>query len=163
MSAEAKSTSSGARVRHAPSVAWQRVGDEVVVLDVPRRTLVGLNGTASALWEALASESDLAAGADAVAARLQQPAAGLIDEVEQIAQALIRRELLQVVATLPVGAGPAHAAPASPASAGETPEALPGILWEEQLEASGVYAACAKDEFGEGGPQCTSSPSAGSS
>lgn len=160
MSAREKSPSSGTRVRHAPSMAWQRVGDEVVVLDVQRRTLIGLNGTASALWEALAAETELAASTGAVAARLQRPAEGIADEVEQIAQALIRRELLQVVGAPPTKADPAVVAAAGDGSA---PGSFPGIVWEEELEASGVYAACGKDPFGEGGPACVSSPSAGSS
>lgn len=41
------------------------------------------------------------------------------------------------------------------------PYVKPEIAWEETLEESGVFAACAKDEFGEQGPQCLANPSAG--
>ncbi|MBK8479827.1 MAG: PqqD family protein [Proteobacteria bacterium] len=157
MSKEANTAAEGTRLCHAPSVAWQRVGDEVVVLDVPRRTLVGLNPTASALWESIASEGEVAASIATVAERLQQPVASLNDEIARIAKALLQRELLQVV-----GAQSIPAAQRVPGDSG-FPAALPGIAWEEQLEDSGVYAACAKDPFGEISPGCTASPSAGSS
>ena len=37
----------------------------------------------------------------------------------------------------------------------------PDIAWEETLEESGVFAACAKDSFGEQGPGCLANPFAG--
>jgi hypothetical protein len=50
-------------VRLAPELAWQTIDGEGVVVDLPRRRMLGLNPTASFIWERVgqASEDDIAA------------------------------------------------------------------------------------------------------
>lgn len=42
------------RIREA-RVAWRKVGDDVVILDIERTTYLGVNRTGSAIWLALSS------------------------------------------------------------------------------------------------------------
>ena len=39
----------------------------------------------------------------------------------------------------------------------------PAVAWEESLEKAGIYAGCAKDEFGEFGEGCLAVPMSGGS
>ncbi|MBK6846943.1 MAG: PqqD family protein [Proteobacteria bacterium] len=151
----------------AAHVAWQRVGSEVVLLDITRRQLIGLNGAGGMLWEALHRGQDLMVGAREVARVYGQPAAVVDEHAAGWAETLLAREIL-----CPPGAACAAASSATP-QAGAAPRAWPNeapdrydppaIAWEEPLEQAGVYAACGKDAGGDVDPNCLSSPFNGAS
>jgi len=46
------------RLRRAPHVAWRRIGDETVVLDLKAKRAYGLNGPGGTLWQALVGFPD---------------------------------------------------------------------------------------------------------
>lgn len=45
-------------MRLAPELAWQMIDGEGVVVDLPRRRMLGLNPTASLIWERVSSSSE---------------------------------------------------------------------------------------------------------
>jgi hypothetical protein len=82
-------------VRISPRVAWQAVADEVIVVDVSTRRVLGLNATGSLVWQLVASgvQEDLAG---AVAERFGVPRADAEEDVSQFLGALRGRGLLEV-------------------------------------------------------------------
>jgi hypothetical protein len=45
-------------LRRAPELAWQTIDGEGVVVDLPRRRLLGLNPTGSFIWDRIDSASE---------------------------------------------------------------------------------------------------------
>lgn len=45
-------------MQRAPELAWQMIDGEGVVVDLPRRRMLGLNPTASLLWERIGKASE---------------------------------------------------------------------------------------------------------
>lgn len=110
--------------RRAPHVAWRKVGEETVLLDLHRNRIFGLNAPGGAVWSALDESGDAlaamhgAAGETARAFLAELAAAGLVEE-----------------AASPHPAATAAPQPALPA------HDRPAIVWQEGLEL--VAASCA--------------------
>ena len=161
----------GERFARAESVAWQRIGTELVLLDIPRRTLLGLNSAAAHLWEALVCGDELGTSAAELASRRDQPRPIVREQASRLVDELLARGLL-------VACGAARAASTTQETSGQAAPGdgvvaadpggddayeAPAISWEEPLEQAGVYAACAKDPGGDIDPNCTSAPNFASS
>lgn len=146
----------------AAHVAWQRVGAEIVLLDISRRQLIGLNGAGGMLWEALHRGEQLGLGAREVARVFGQPAALVDEHAARWAETLLEREILCAPGCAPAehSSVTSQAAAAPPAWPSDAPGRYdpPAIVWEEPLEQAGVYAACGKDAGGDIDPNCLSSP-----
>ncbi|MBK8481148.1 MAG: PqqD family protein [Proteobacteria bacterium] len=146
----------------AAHVAWQRVGSEIVLLDIPRRQIIGLNGAGGLLWEALHRGQDLLVGAREVARVFDQPVALVGAHAARWAETLLAREILcsPGAARAAACSATAQAGAAVPAWPNDAPGPYdpPAIAWEESLEEAGVYAACGKDAGGDVDPNCLASP-----
>jgi hypothetical protein len=123
----------------AQHVAWRKVGDETVLVDLQRNRIFGLNQSGGTLWAALdecGGAVSSAPGAPGEAVRaflLELAAAGLVDEV----------------------VGPRAATPVTqPPTLPE--DAPPMIAWQEELET--FAAACATIP---GHPLCNPQPTSG--
>lgn len=169
MTTSRKQISKNTVVCHAPSVAWQRLGDEVVVLDVAKRRMIGLSSTSAALWEAISRGEALGTSVADVARQFNQPIDAVSAELLGFAEVLAQRGLLVERASDSAGSSAASStvdelgslrsvrADHHQSEIGHAYVA-PTIAWEEHLEDAGVFASCGKDFGGTGGPQCTSSP-----
>ncbi len=117
--------------RRAAHVAWRKVGEETVLVDLRRNLIFGLNDAGGALWAGLDEAGDVVPGShgeagSAVRAFLAElTAAGLVEEV----------------------AGSRPAAPVAPSEA-HPGFGTPVVAWRETLEA--VAATCAF-HAGQGG------------
>jgi hypothetical protein len=151
----------------AAHVAWQRVGSEVVLLDITSRQLIGLNGAGGMLWEVLHRGQELRVGAREVARVYGQTAALVGEHAARWAETLLAREILCAPGTARAAAS--SATPQAGAAPYAWPSEAPGrydppaIAWEETLEQAGVYAACSKDAGGDIDPNCLASPFNGAS
>lgn len=88
-------------LRRADRTAWQTFDDRVVVLDIPSRTMLGLNATAAQVWQELDGERDLEQIARALADKHQQPSARVCCDVIAFAQALLDRACVEHVSPKP--------------------------------------------------------------
>jgi hypothetical protein len=89
-------------LRRADRTAWQHVDRQLVILDVPSRTLLGLNGTAARVWQLLDGERSLEAIALDLAEVFQQPATRVRSDVLGFAAQLLERGCVEQV---PGGSG----------------------------------------------------------
>jgi hypothetical protein len=85
-------------LRRADRTAWQHVDRQLVVLDVPSRTLLGLNGTGAQVWDQLDGQRSLERIAQTIAASFQQPVARVCSEVIAFAEQLLVRGCVERVA-----------------------------------------------------------------
>lgn len=137
------------KLERAPHVAWRDCGDELVILELRARRALGLDSFGARVWELLDGSRDLATVVDQIAAHGKDAAAGLAQDVQALTSALLAQ------ACLVVRGDPNLAEPAS----FDDDLSIAGIAWAENLEESGVFAGCAKDEGGSLGEQCRSTPS----
>lgn len=79
--------------RFADYLAWQRLGDEVVVIDLRSGTAIGLNNSGALIWSLL-PDSDEAAIAAALARQFALDEARAIDDVQQFTGMLLSRGLI---------------------------------------------------------------------
>ena len=133
-------------LRHSPAVAWQRMGDEVVVLDVPRRSMLGLNKAGSIVWESLSREQSIEVGASTVARQFDCAAATVIDDALEFANELLQRDVLVAKTDIPEASNVTGREHPDPNPNGEPFEAYakPAVAWEERLDESGVFSLCGK-------------------
>jgi hypothetical protein len=82
-------------LRRADRTAWQVFDNRVVVLDIPSRTMLGLNPTASQLWQLLDGERSLDAIARQLAQRYGLPSARVCRDVIALAEALLERACVE--------------------------------------------------------------------
>ena len=108
--------------RRAEHLAWRRVVDETVVLDLESRRVFGLAAEAAALLAALAAPRNLTELVRQLAA----------DEDEATAGARLSRSLAELCAEGLVVAEGAAALACAGSRAGDAAE--PAVLWQEQLE-----------------------------
>jgi hypothetical protein len=71
----------------AGHVAWRRVGEEVVVLDLNSSTYYSLNETGAAMWELFAKSASL----EEVAKRVAEDYDAAADKVKKDADGLLKR------------------------------------------------------------------------
>lgn len=118
------------RYRRARQTAWRTIADEMVLLDLERKRMVGLNPTAAFVWQTLDEMADSEAMLRALAAG-GRPAFG-IRELDAFLEKLVALGLAQ-------RGEPEKREPA----AFEPPEDLepPRILWQETVEQ--IAATCA--------------------
>lgn len=81
-------------MRHPSHVAWQRVVDEVVVVDLASRCALGLNPVGSLVWELVAG-LDEPAIARAVAERFAVPLERASEDVRTFLADLTARGLVE--------------------------------------------------------------------
>jgi hypothetical protein len=84
-------------VRHGAHCAWQALPDEVVVVDLHGRRVMGLNGTGSHLWQAMDGMRTVAALADSLAAAYCVPVTQARVDTLAFVEAMVARGLLDVV------------------------------------------------------------------
>jgi hypothetical protein len=85
-------------LRRSNRTAWQTFETELVVLDMPTRTLLGVNAVGGLVWDRLDGATTLGAIACGIAAEYEQPAEQVFRDVQQFAQDLIARGCLELVA-----------------------------------------------------------------
>jgi hypothetical protein len=100
-------------VRHAAGVVHERLGDEVVVIDLERGTYYGMAGTAADIWRSFGRPATLRGVARALAHRYGAPPDGVQADVTRFATRLEAEGLLMRAATVdgphwPNGAEPAE-------------------------------------------------------
>ena len=81
-------------MRHAEHVTWQRVGDEVIVVDLNTRHAMGFNQVGSLIWE-LVGQADESTLARIVAERFAVPLARSAPDVRAFLAYLLARGLLE--------------------------------------------------------------------
>lgn len=86
-------------LRRADRTAWQTFDDRVVVLDIPSRTMLGLNPTAAQVWQELDGERDLASIARLIADKHSLPGAEVCRDVITFVQELLDRACVEHVKT----------------------------------------------------------------
>ena len=86
-------------LRRADRTAWQTFDSRVVVLDIPSRTMLGLNPTAAQVWQALDGERDLECIARVISDKHGQASAQVCSEVIAFAQDLLERNCVEHVKT----------------------------------------------------------------
>lgn len=84
-------------LRRADRTAWQNFDGRVVVLDIPSRTMLGLNPTAAQVWQQLDGERDLDAIAHTLAENHQLPHARVSADVITFAEQLLARGCIEHV------------------------------------------------------------------
>jgi methyltransferase-like protein len=84
-------------LRRADRTAWQAFDGRVVVLDIPSRTMFGLNLTAAHVWQQLDGERDLDAIAHTIAAKHQLPHVRVSSDVIAFAEELLARGCVEGV------------------------------------------------------------------
>jgi hypothetical protein len=84
-------------LRRADRTAWQSFDNRVVVLDIPSRTLFGLNPTASRVWQQLDGARSLDAIAQLIAHTYGEPQARVCRELIAFAEELISRGCIEQV------------------------------------------------------------------
>ncbi len=81
------------RLRPAPDLPWQTVGDETVIIDLARGRSLGLNATAGLVWSLLAEMNEDGMAAE-VARRYGVPAEQARRDVESLLDELRAKGLV---------------------------------------------------------------------
>jgi len=81
-------------MRHAPRVAWQAIGDEVILVDFAAATTLGLNPVGSLVWTLLPDHDEPAIATD-VARRFDVPLDTARQDVAAFLQMLRDRDLVE--------------------------------------------------------------------
>jgi hypothetical protein len=84
-------------LRRSDRTAWQSFDEEMVVLDVPTRTLLGFNKLAGWVWDRLDGATSLEQIAEAVAESYGHPIAVVRQDVLHFAQALLERGCVEPI------------------------------------------------------------------
>jgi hypothetical protein len=84
-------------LRRSSRTAWQSFERELVVLDMPTRTLLGVNAVGGLVWDRLDGAATLGAIARAIADEYQQSAEQVLRDVQQFVQDLLARGCVEVV------------------------------------------------------------------
>jgi hypothetical protein len=83
-------------LRRADRTAWQTFDSRVVVLDIPSRTMLGLNETAAHVWQQLDGERDLDSIAQMLADNNGLLPARVCRDVIAFAEALLERGCIEL-------------------------------------------------------------------
>jgi hypothetical protein len=94
---ELQGLSEASILRRADRTAWQTFDDRVVVLDIPARTMLGLNPTAAEAWQALDGKRDLQSIAREIADKHGQPSAQVCRDVIAFMRTLLDRACVDPV------------------------------------------------------------------
>lgn len=86
-------------LRRADRTAWQTFDNRVVVLDIPSRTMLGLNPTAAQVWQELDGERDLESIARLIADKHSRPCAQVCHDVMAFVRELLDRACVEHVKT----------------------------------------------------------------
>ena len=81
-------------LRPSPDVLWQRLGDEVIVMQLKTDRIFSLNPTGSRFWELIAGGMRLAAVREEMVKEFAVTPEALAAEVEKILALLIGEQLL---------------------------------------------------------------------
>jgi hypothetical protein len=84
-------------LRRSSRTAWQSFENEVVVLDMPTRTLLGVNAVGGLVWDRLDGTTALGAIASTIAEEYQLSAEQAFHDVQQFVQDLLARGCVEVV------------------------------------------------------------------
>ena len=68
------------RYQRVKNVAWRRIGEETILVNLPRRRMLAVNGAGGAVWDALAAGASVAAG-DAADFLTDLEAEGVVEQV----------------------------------------------------------------------------------
>lgn len=125
----------------ARSVAWRRVGGQAVLVNLDRRTILGLNATGSEVWVSLPDEAGGTGAAPPV--RVAQPAeeTAETDPVTRFLADLAEEGMLVRAGVAGAGAPPALPSPGAVA---------PAVAWRDGLQAFGGACGFLVDEL----PSC---------
>ena len=85
-------------LRRADRTAWQSFDGRVVVLDIPSRTMFGLNPTAALVWQQLDGERNLDSIAQTLADNHQLTHARVSCDVIAFAEQLLARGCVELAA-----------------------------------------------------------------
>lgn len=82
-------------LRIAPHIAWNNVEGELALFDSRDGTYHALNGSAAAIWRAIAAGHDEAGIVDALAARFDAPRAAIVENVAEFVASARAKGLLE--------------------------------------------------------------------
>jgi hypothetical protein len=91
----ARPLSADAVLRKSDRSAWQNFDQEVVLLDMPSRTLFGLNSVGGLVWDSVDGQRTLAEIARKVAERFEQAQERVLADVLHFAGELVARGCLE--------------------------------------------------------------------
>lgn len=97
MPGELQRLSEASILRRADRTAWQTFDDRVVVLDIPARTMLGLNPTAAEVWQALDGEQDLESIARGIAGKHGRASVEVCRDVIVFMEALLARACVELL------------------------------------------------------------------
>ena len=80
--------------KHSPQVAWRKVDDTIVVLDLNSSLYYSFNETAAWIWEQLESKKDAAWLADKLGKEYSLPAAKALKDSEDFLKSLCKEKLI---------------------------------------------------------------------
>ena len=90
-----KLSSKGAALKHAGHVAWRKVADEAVILDVDTAHYYSLSGPGLRLWELLGEGRTPQAACAALAEEYDAPDERIAADVNELLAALKKEGLLE--------------------------------------------------------------------
>jgi hypothetical protein len=88
-------------LRKSDRSAWQSFDAELVLLDLPTRTLFGLNSVGGTVWERIDGKSTLAEIASDIASQFEQPNERVLADVVHFAGELLDRGCLELADVSP--------------------------------------------------------------
>ncbi|MBI3298078.1 MAG: PqqD family protein [Elusimicrobia bacterium] len=91
----AKRSKNGTGFKHARHVAWRKVADEAVILDLDTAQYYSLAGPGLRAWELLISGRSPAAAAAALDAEFEAPPGRIAADVAELLAALKKEGLLE--------------------------------------------------------------------
>lgn len=82
----------------APHIAWRRVEEEIVALDLNTSVYYSFNDVGARVWELVAGSEPAAKVAEAVAAEFDGDAAAIAKDTEEFIDSLCKEKLLEPAA-----------------------------------------------------------------
>jgi len=82
-------------LRIAPHISWNNVEGELALFDSRDGSYHALNGSAAAIWRAIAAGQDEPGVADALAARFEAPRSAIAEQVAEFIAAARAKGLLE--------------------------------------------------------------------
>jgi len=80
--------------RHADNVSWRRVGDQVLIIQIPTSAYFSLNGVGALVWEKLGAGDDAVRVREAVCREYDAEPAAVERDVAKLIGKLTKAQLL---------------------------------------------------------------------
>lgn len=109
------------KVGRTQGLAWRKVGDEMIVVNLAKHRIFGLTGTAGQIWEALSGPQDIET-LRAIVAEGDPKGTNVIDAVDRFVADMAREGLVDIDGELPE------------IKNGDKVVEFPRIEWREELQ-----------------------------